>query len=115
MNKLLTDFIELATQHGDYMENGDIRANSVHKKLMRIIKKIEASETSTKLQFKQLLEHSNSSVKSWVAVELLGTCEQLALETLKSVSEGNGINALTANSLMDMWNKRMIEKDNWNV
>lgn len=114
MNDLITHFIELATNHGDYLLNGDERANSYHKKLTKTIDQIKGSETSVKLAFKELLAHPNLSVKSWVAVELLGTYEQQSLETLNSVGKDKSILALNANSLIDMWNKGMIKKENWN-
>ncbi len=115
MNNLIQKYIELTTEHGELMQNGDDKnGNMVHSKIGRIVLEIQQSDKETKIEYYKLLDHSNTSVKCWTAIELIGTKENKSIDVLNNLSKEKGLISLTASSLIDMWKKGMINKVDWN-
>lgn len=113
MDKLIKDYIELATTHGQLLNEGDSqKANKIHKKLTDLVLKIKADKTKHGLFF-NLLEHENITVRMWTAVELSATFEEKALIKLGEIEKFDSILSLTAYSLIDSIENGMIEKENW--
>ncbi|WP_154917547.1 DUF2019 domain-containing protein [Maribacter flavus] len=115
MNKLISEYIDLATEHGISIENGDSsKSNKIHSRIEKITKRISQSEPIIKNEFYGLLKHSNLSVRLWAAVELIGTDEKKSMEILQNISADKGIIGLTSQTLIDMWKKGLIIKNDWN-
>ena len=113
MDKLITDYIELATNHGELLIEGDSKkANRIHKKLTDLVLKIKGDKSVHDLFF-DLLEHENITVRMWTAVELSNTFSEIALSKLKEIEKLDTILSLTAYSLIDSIKTGMINKDNW--
>ena len=55
--------------------------------------------------FRSLLSYENPSVRGWAAVHLLETLETEALETLRDVAKGDGLSSLSAETVLEQWNK----------
>lgn len=115
MNKLISEYIDLATEHGISIDNGnDSKSNKIHSRIEKIIKRISQSGPTIKNEFYGLLKHSNLSVRLWTAVELIGTDEKKSMEILQNISADKGIIGLTSQTLIDMWKKGLIKKNDWN-
>ena len=115
MNKLIIEYIDLATEHGISIANGnDSKSNKIHSRIEKIIKQISQSEPIIKNEFYELLKHSNLSVRLWTAVELIGTDEIKSINILENISADKGIIGLTSKTLIDMWKKGLIKKTDWN-
>ena len=114
MHKLISEYIKLTLEYGNSMENGnDLKSNKTHSKIQKLITHISNSETKTKSEFYGLLSHSNSSVRIWTAIELIGTDEENSLKIIKEISNEKGINGLNAKTILEMWEKGLIKKTNW--
>ncbi|KOF02013.1 hypothetical protein OB69_14910 [Roseivirga seohaensis subsp. aquiponti] len=113
MDKLITDYIELATNHVELLFDGDSKkANKIHKKLMDIVLKIRKDKSLHGLYF-DLLENKIITVRMWTAVEFSNTFEEKALRKLIEIEKLDSILSLTAYSLIDSIKKGMIKKVNW--
>jgi len=115
MDKLISEYITLAIEHGISIENGDVsKSNIIHSRIQKIIKRISQSESKIKNDFCGLLTHSNLSVRLWTATELIGTDEKKSIEVLENISSDKGIIGLNSKTLIDMWKKGLINKTDWN-
>ena len=115
MDKLITEYIALAIEHGISIENGnDSKSNKVHSRIVKIINRISHSESKIKNEFYGLLTHPNLSVRLWTATELLGTDEKKSVEIIENIATDKGIIGLTSKTLIDMWKKGLINKTDWN-
>jgi hypothetical protein len=113
LDKLITDYIELASTHGELLIEGDSKkANKIHKRLTELVLKIKADKSIHDLFF-NLLEHENVAVRMWTAVELSATFKEKALNKLREIEKLDSILSLTAFSLIDSIKTDMIEKENW--
>ncbi len=77
MDKLITEYIAIAIEHGISIENGNgSKSNKIHSRNIKIIKRISQSESKIKNEFYGLLLHPDLSVRLRTATELLGTDEK---------------------------------------
>ena len=108
MKNLETEFVQLATSHGNAIEKGEHKeANKIHRKLTSVFKEIQSKGESNIL--KELVGHSDESVKLWASTFLLRIDETLALSTLNEISKSKKIFGLSASTTIDMWKKGMIK------
>ncbi|WP_289056232.1 hypothetical protein [Carboxylicivirga marina] len=113
MGKLITNYIELATTHGELLIEGNSKkANKIHKKLTDMVLKIKADKSIHDLFF-NLLEHEDVAVRMWTAVELSATFKEKSLIKLREIEKLDSILSLTAFSLIDSIKTDMIVKENW--
>ena len=97
VNTVILDFVNAAINNGIAQEEGN--ANQANK-YYRIIEKrakwlIEHYELSNPL-FLELVKHQNDYVKFHVSCFLLHSAEDIALDTLKSLTEKRGILGFSA-------------------
>jgi hypothetical protein len=101
-------FIEYAIQHGVAIEEGNHKlANKLHGKLTGLYQKIQIEEKWN--IFYELVNYSNENVQLWAATFLLKNDKESALDVLNKLKQSERITGLTASSVIDMWNKGMLQ------
>jgi hypothetical protein len=116
MNTLISEFINLAIEHGKTKNEGNYKiGNKIHAKLMRIVARIKCENESIRKQFYVLMYHEDPYVRLWSSSSLLKTFEQEALTTLKKIKENQDIPALDAEIIISAWENGVINDiENWN-
>jgi hypothetical protein len=105
MNKEL--FIEIATEHGEAMKVGNSKkANKLHSKLTKVYENAE-KEVERNDELRQVSHNSNQNVKLWAAAFLLKEDTEYAKQVLINIKESGSVFALSASTILDMWNKGM--------
>ena len=114
MNPLISEYIRLATNHGDFLQSGDDKkANKAHSTIRALVQRIEIADSDIKKEFYKLMSHPNSSVRLWTAIELLGTAEQNSKTVIEKIKNEEAIIGLTAKSVLEMWEKGLFKKEDW--
>ena len=111
MNNSIKKYIELVKEHNNYYSQGnDKKANKIHKQITKLVSKIQKDSDETKEQFFELLEHSDTSVKTWTAAELLGTFENKSINVLESL-----VTDITkpSHAILDLWKQGILKKESW--
>ncbi len=102
------DFIEHAKKHGEAIEDGNHKlANKLHSKLTLLYQKIQNEKKWDVLY--ELINYPNESIQLWSATFLLKNDKEFALEVLNKLKKSEKIVGLTATSIIDMWNKGMLQ------
>ncbi|MGZ4057068.1 MAG: DUF2019 domain-containing protein [Bacteroidia bacterium] len=103
----IKDFEDLALKHGDAIQAGDYKAaNKLHSKLTKIYDQLKATNNVKELL--PLTKGSDKSVKLWSATFLLKEENQIALDVLNEIAKSESILSMSASSIIDMWNKKML-------
>ena len=101
-------FIDNAISHGKAIEDGNHKlANKLHKDISKIYNIIKREERWDEL--KDMVEHSDESVRLWAATFLLHHNQDFALKALKGLEKSKKIFGLSASTTIDMWNKGMLQ------
>ncbi|MCZ8238705.1 MAG: hypothetical protein O9310_09730 [Leptospiraceae bacterium] len=103
MSKEIEKFKELCIQYGHALNSGNNRiSNKLHTKLMQFKNSLDLSDLN------DISDTDDDSIKLWVAVFILEYNEEKGLHILNLISKRGDLIGLTANSLIDMWDKKMI-------
>ncbi|MDD4970329.1 MAG: hypothetical protein PHT07_12965 [Paludibacter sp.] len=108
MQDFKDNFIEHAKKYGEAIEEGNHKlANKLHSKLTVLYQKIQ-NERKWEVLY-ELINHPNESVQLWSATFLLKNDNEIALDVLNKLKQSEKIVGLTATSIIDMWNKGMLQ------
>jgi len=114
MDNIIDEYIELTIKHGDAILQGNSKlANKIYSSISTIVEKIRISDNETKQRFYDLLEFENESVKLWTAATLFATFPEKARNVLKKVEMSPTILGLSAKTIMDMIDKKLVEAKTW--
>ena len=95
----------------DYADKKSVRQhNRLATKIRAIACKIDSMDSTTKMEFYELLSHENESVRLWVAHHILevmnydNMCRGKALKIISCVADKNdGINGLRNKMWLEQW------------
>lgn len=104
LTALMEDYASLAKKHISLKEVGERRrANSVHRQLVRLYKKILGKGPEGDTVLLRLINHIDPAVRLWAAADSRSIDPVLAKKTLERlVVEDEGITGLEAQLLLSM-------------
>lgn len=109
IDKLKTQYINSAIQHGAASINGDYKvANKEYKKIQKVYEKICKSPEESREFFSSLLHHSDLHVKVWAcshALKLNILIDESLNELRNAESSGPGVASLAAKMTLKQWEK----------
>ena len=114
INKLIEEYIEMATFHGFASSFDQAEVKKINKAANTMLKIAEVIDAMSGTQvFSKLLEHPNSSVRSWCAFNLIERVHsdtkttKRALDVIKELANSDSVDAYGA----ELWLKQ-YEKTN---
>lgn len=99
-------YLQLVIKHGEEILNGNsVNANKLHKKITEFVNK-EGLDFTKNIT---LLQYPNTSVKLWVATNLLKKGVPEAIDTLKEIQNSDQIFSMNAKIVLDLYSKGMLK------
>jgi hypothetical protein len=108
MDDLKANFIDYAIKYGEAIAQGDHKtANKLHTRLRSTWKSMEMNGHADALL--EISAHPNEPVQLWAATYLLKYHTEIALKMLGTLRKSPKITGLEASTVIDMWNKGMLD------
>ena len=111
LESCLEKYIEACKTHGSGFNAGDDYrvVNRAHDALLKNFRILVKDENGKEI-LKNLLEHEDVYVSSWIACLLIFDCPKECKKIIKSVAKGKGVWAGNMRIFYDEWKKGNIKK-----